>query len=531
MNPPKRVQYRGSAYTLRTAAEPKLTPEEEEKRRQRRPTRKERRPKTDEDSPGALPPPKEEDEGYERLSPEDLEVTAPEAPPDVELGERPVEDISDVEEITGPLQQALLAESNKYLEEMGIKASVSKQEVKWSTEEDGLDLVFELKTDNFSAVPDSSITFDYGIEMELPEGMGITEEGVATPKAAPTEARVKKDAGFFSDLVKVTQAGEVVGSKKLQEVVFRFCSRNFVAPAREAGPLLQAVKVFQDSNITKVEAGPLAPEYIFSLLEAEEGEEKDSKIHDYVTELIKDIKENRLDKKYYGDQWRSDYWDNPNLVSKLIDKLSGVGKDSVVVIKGPAASILQDFVAKHDKSSWKLFHQQTMSESPPGRIALLQEEVEKATRALTSHEGYKGSIDIGADEKNAVASIRAPYQTIYLFDKKPGSPKPIFKEMRVRLCNHTWVAKNQDAAERLLSAQLDLADAAKRTVDPALSVDKAAPTSPEVILQRVLDEVEKEKGQEDKPPEASPATEGKESPPSPEEVKAAQYRVVPEYPY
>ena len=300
-------------------------------------------------------------------------------------------------------------------------------------EGDGLDLVTDTST---QGTPDSQIILDY----VLP---------------------------WFRNLKAIKTPG------KLQEIVFAYCKGNFAGHDPEGmDGLLSAVALLQ-RLVSVAGEDPLEklPEldeerldwllgHLLSMIEAHPEAEFDPIDRNIV---IEQLKKDRSAKALEPAQY--------NLAMEILGGLSDK------VWKKLAEDMLD-----------KIRRRQQYKPSRP--------QIEALVDRLTAHEDYTGSITLVLDPKTGriSAELGAPYPFRFTIDFDPGSGVK-FYTAHMTLCDRVYIAKTEQDAMKLFSADVDLTIAYNEGANEEISKDRSEPLekAPDVIKE-IIDRILRDPG-------------------------------------
>jgi hypothetical protein len=232
-------------------------------------------------------------------------------------------------------------------------------------------------------------------------------------------------------------------TNKLNEVIFNYCSSDFVATEKATIPqLLSAIHTLQVADDRPPQAGE------------SKGISKDD------PEIVqRDFVENTLWTLVKKGQHSDLLEENQQ---QFIKKLKQYEDEFSTAKMG-----YDDFVKAvklFSVEGWRSLIQQIQQSN----FTTSKMKVDRAVRKLTNHEGYTGPIKYDIDEKGRiVAAINTPYPFAFHFTYKAG--KLTLEDAGFVLCNIAFVSDQPNMVRALVSATLDLAEAYETAVNPEVS--------------------------------------------------------------
>jgi len=442
---PKALLYRGAAYELVTAAE-----DDKETGRAVKDvlqTLKEKAPQLND---------AEETSMEERLAPitvEEEKVVEEKAPPEKE--EVPLLFGKELLNSLEPFVAELRKDVQGWLSKYGIDAS---GEIAVEADEaDGIDMGVPIATKNFSALPNTSLSFDYYIRLPEEDLEALRARGLTD---------IEKE-GFAGRILRNIK--NLVGSNnKLQEVVLHFCNHGFVGTGNTVGELLDTVGFLQKK--TQVRPG--------ELLEVPEEEASEENIKEWVSEVFKQIIENEMHHHAGVDIFRKSQWGD---IGKMKEVLKGLQAKNI--LGGDQVSVLMKFLGGLKPTEYASMIRDILTPTRATEKYSLRKVVEAKIAELTKHEQYKGEVKFGiADDGNIVAAIDAPYPFQYILKQRTGGKIELL-HADTEICDFSFIVDTEQAAKDLLTASLNMADAYKRAVNPSVSQNRKEREKEELFLK------------------------------------------------
>jgi len=323
-------------------------------------------------------------------------------------------------------------DARKLLTKHGVKAVEANPLL--SVDSDGVELAFFVNSGELvkGAFNNPAVIFDYALKA------GESSEGSFWEG--------------FKDAIGKGLGYHLKGFSVVQ-VIFDFCNHYFGAEpgSRHFDELLSAVSFLQ-TGIADIRAE--------QRLEIPKDSADVEVLRDWVKNVLLDVLENRVDR---NSKHPVENWQDKTQVKQMI-----VALQKNRYINQAQAKKVNDYLDTLQGTAYKDFIKEIEDEAAgvAQKKVSIKSNIEKAVRALTSHEQYTGEIKYGADDKtgNMVASINAPYKMLYIFEKMPGG-KIKFLEAAMNICNQTLIVDTADDAKDLLSANLTLAEAYKAAVN------------------------------------------------------------------
>jgi hypothetical protein len=360
-----------------------------------------------------------------------------------------------------------------------------------AVEEDGVDVAAQVDSRNFKG--DNYFVLDYSVKFPRQKGkeVPLPEEAEAEPEFIQQLAR---------NILNVNKA-----SYKIQEIIFHLCAHNFVPSMNDLDSFLSSMAFLQNGDV-RAQAGALreVPKGV------EEGDAA-AKIA-WAQKVIKQVIEQDYEKEvgFRFPSGAKNWGDRP-----FFDKVLQEAATQKLITQGMFNKLTEtlDEVTDNDPEKFRDLVREVLRGKEGEAVTAMQKTVERAVQQLTKHEDYRGSIKYGVDEDgDIIAAVEAPYPFRYIF--KRSGKNVMLKEAQMEFCDYTWATTSQNGARRLISANLELAHAFKRAVNPSMSQSRKEMERDEMYkkIRRMLSTEEVMQGVD---PAEAIGIEKKEAPPKP----------------
>lgn len=351
------------------------------------------------------------------------------------------------EEVTNALR-SLSNRIRKDAADFMEKAGITIKDVRFvAAEEDGIDVAADATAGNFKG--DTFFVLDYAVKFPK------------NKKTVPlSEDEESDEPKFIDDLTAGIFNVDKATHKGPQEVIFHICRHNFVPSMNDLKSFMSAMAFLQDTGQVKAQAG--------ALREVPEQDWKEDKKKKWFAELIKKWVHNDFEKeagKDFSNIGKKAWGDR-----RKFDAVVEGGVHNKLITQAFANKLLEtvDELTEKDANRFRDLVRESLQETQGEGIAATQKTVERAVQQLTKHEDYRGGVKYGIDEDGAIiAKIEAPYPFHYIFER--AGPNVRLREAQMEFCDYKWVATSPGAAMKLVSADLELAHAYKRAINPSLS--------------------------------------------------------------
>jgi hypothetical protein len=306
--------------------------------------------------------------------------------------------------------QKIGEDAQKYMQTHGVKSyGLEKGPI---PTKDGVDLVYDI---GVSGTPEAKLRFDY------------------------SSTWLSKMKDFVMD--EYSQA-----FSKLNEVIFEYCDHAFVATQKAKWEdLMKSIGLLQSiDSRPREDLGALTKNEADRL--------------DYALGMVQDL----ITKQGYDPDVLLDK--NKALEAFIEDKEKLRITDAVWDAIEPVIENIPD-------DQWKEKIKSYGEELSARRFVPSRELVEEKVDFLTRHEQYGGQVAIDyAPDGNLIAAINAPYPFLYVFDRTPGAQiKLVYAAME--FCNLTHIATTEAEAKKLITANLDFAEAFATAANPENEVN------------------------------------------------------------
>lgn len=300
-----------------------------------------------------------------------------------------------VEELE-PAYESVVKAAKKIMDKAGLKASLLKEGLIQT--KDGVDLIFDVEKN----LPGGKLRFDYTV-------------------------------GWLNN-IKQFFTKPYFEESSLNEIVFEYCNHSFVANRKDdISSLLKTLAFLQMAETRpREDLGKLSNE--------------DADKFDYALGLIQSL----INRRGY----------KPEVLEDKDEALKALKSDAEFLrITDAVLNAVTPIIQNYPDQAWKEKIQEFADELVARKYVPSRELVENKVMDLTRHEKYSGNVKIDyAKDGSIVAVINAPYPFIYIFSRHPGGRLDL-SEAAMQFCQQTVVANNDEEARKLITANLDLAQA------------------------------------------------------------------------
>lgn len=314
-----------------------------------------------------------------------------------------------------------------------------------AVEEDGLDVAAQVDTGNFKG--DAFFVLDYGVTFpKNRKTQEVSEDAEEEPKFLQQLA---------SGIYNVDKASH---DKRPQEVILHICRHNFVPAMNDLDGFMKSMAFLQKGP---VDARP------GTLREIPKEDASEEKLKQWASAAIKKMATERFEREV-GIQFSqgAKNWGDRKFFDEVLTEAV-----SQRVLTQQFVNKLQDTLDKltgNDDEKFRDLVREALQEKHGEGVTAMDKTVKNAVQQLTKHEDYRGDVQYGVDENgDIVASIEAPYPFRFIFQRAGMNVR--LKEAQMSFCDWRWVTKSPAGAVQLVSADLELAHAYKRAVNPSLS--------------------------------------------------------------
>lgn len=283
---------------------------------------------------------------------------------------------------------------------------------------------------------------------------------ISTGELPNARLRFDFSVGWLDDMKDFFLKKFSPSASDLTEIQLEYCGHTFVAHKDTWTSLLQSIGLFQ----TKLEQ---RPRWDLGTLTPREAD-----ILDYTQGLIQKL----VQYLEMNGKPPVDITDKGEVILQL-----GIEREPLGITPEVARTLFP-VIKKVDDQKWKNIVQNSKAAlESKRRYVPAKEFIDEIVSDLTAHENYTGGIQYAYDKDGSiVASIDAPYPFFYRFKRESGGTLTLVAAA-MEFCQNTHIANSVEEAKKMITANLDFAEAYEAAANPPDAATEPATSAEELI--------------------------------------------------